>query len=77
MPSKQLNQSSENLPKEVSSSDLGQLPKPELTGHAWRQRGTQLYCTSCLFEHGAYIEPGYQLYGIDEKGIPQIRRIKY
>jgi hypothetical protein len=74
MPSKQSNQSSEPEPKEVSSYDLGQLPKPELTGHNWRQQGTQLICTSCPFEHASYLEPGYQLYGIDKQGLPLIRK---
>lgn len=77
MPYKQWNnQQKQNEPEEVSSEfDLASLPKPELTGHGWVQRGTLLVCQSCEFEHGTHIDPGYQLYGIDEKGYPLIRKI--
>lgn len=56
--------------------NLDEMPKPELSGHQWLQLGTQLVCQSCPFKHATFIEPGYQLYGIDDKGIPMIRRIK-
>lgn len=55
--------------------DLDALPKPELTGHLWRQEGTQLICQSCSFTHMTFIEPGYQLYGFDQDGSPLIREI--
>lgn len=61
----------------VSQFDLNELPKPELTGHAWRQRGTELVCESCPFTHASYIPPGYQLYGINDSGYPMIRKLKY
>ena len=56
--------------------NLDELPKPELSGHQWLQMGTQLICQSCPFTHATYIEVGYQLYGIDDKGIPMIRKIE-
>jgi hypothetical protein len=55
--------------------DLDNLPKAELTGHAWRQQGTMLQCTSCTFSHGTFLDPEYQLYGIDGNGMPLIRKI--
>lgn len=59
----------------VGQFDLSDLPQPELTGHAWRQRGTDLVCESCPFTHGSYIPPGYQLNGIDDQGIPTFRKV--
>lgn len=52
------------------------IPQPQLTGHLWRQEGTQIICQSCPFKHASFIEPGYQLYGIDDAGMPMIRRIQ-
>jgi hypothetical protein len=57
--------------------NLDQLPQPELKGHAWRQRGTELICESCPFTHSSYIPPEYQLYGIDKDGMPMIRKLNY
>lgn len=56
--------------------NLDELPKAELSGHQWLQLGNQLLCQSCSFSHATHITPGYQLYGIDERGIPMIRQIK-
>jgi hypothetical protein len=78
----QLNQSNqpneaaqpEGAANEISAFDLSEMPQPQLTGHAWRQRGTELVCESCPFTHSAYIPPGYQLYGIDDNGYPKFRR---
>lgn len=72
-------------PKEVTTEfDLTQIPKPELSGHAWRQQGTMLICQSCPFTHTTTItdENGnpavdYQLYGIDKNGYPKFRKIKF
>lgn len=55
--------------------DISEIPQATLQGHMWRQVGTQLVCQSCSFNHGTFIEPGYQLYGIDDEGKPQIRKI--
>lgn len=55
--------------------DLDQIPQPTLQGHMWRQEGSQLICQSCTFKHSTFIEPGYQLYGIDDNGRPMIKRI--
>ena len=55
--------------------NLDELPQPQLTGHQWRQQGTALVCQSCPFTHGSHLEPGYQLYGIDDDGTPMIRKI--
>ena len=56
--------------------NLDELPKAELSGHQWLQLGTQLQCQSCSFKHATFIEPGYQLYGIDPQGLPMIRQIE-
>lgn len=75
MQSKQSSQ--QNEPLEVSSVDLSEIPQPQLTGHSWRQRGTQLTCESCPFTHSSYIPPEYQLYGIGTDGLPLIRKIEF
>lgn len=69
-----------NQPKEVndtvlSSINLNDIPRPDLSGHAWIQRGAELSCKSCPFEHTSYLPPQYQLYGIQEDGIPKLRKI--
>ena len=66
----------QNEPQEAKYEfDLNSIPAATLTGHMWRQEGTQLICQSCTFTHATFIEPGYQLYGIDEDGKPLIREI--
>jgi hypothetical protein len=59
----------------IHETNIDDLPKPELAGHMWRQEGNLLICQSCPFSHASYIEPGFQLYGINDKGMPMIRRI--
>lgn len=59
----------------IQEFNLDDLKAPELLGHQWMQRGNQLQCSSCPFHHGAYIDPDYQLYGIDEEGRPMLRKI--
>lgn len=80
MRSQQLNnQNRKEEPEEVkgetSEFDLASLPKPELSGHAWIQRGTMLTCESCPFAHASAIPSDYQLYGIDDRGYPMLRKI--
>ena len=69
-------QSDQNLNNGEAYIDLNQLPQAPLTGHMWRQEGTQLICQSCPFKHATFIEPGLQLYGIDEDGKPLIRKLR-
>jgi hypothetical protein len=64
-------------PEPANEFDLSFIPQPQLTGHAWRQQGTQLVCESCPFTHSSYIPVDYQLYGIDDNGMPQIRKLKF
>lgn len=77
MQSKPLNEQSEDPkePSNVSSDDLNLLPQPQLSGHAWRQQGTTLVCESCPFNHASFIPVDYQLYGINDKGEPMIRKV--
>ncbi len=69
----------QSKPQEESNDgvqiNLNELPRPELTGHAWIQQGTALTCRSCPFAHVSYIPPDFQLYGINEKGEPMVRKI--
>lgn len=65
----------ENKKEVISQIDLNEIPQPQLTGHAWVQRGTLLECRSCPFTHASYIPPGYQLHGIDDKGYPKIKKV--
>lgn len=64
-------------PEPANEFDLGSIPQPQLSGHAWRQQGTQLVCESCPFTHSSYIPVDYQLYGIDDDGMPLIRKLKF
>lgn len=74
--SNQQNQESQNEEVNSTEFDLASLPKPELTGHAWIQKGTMIECQSCPFPHASAIPSDYQLYGIDERGYPQLRKIQ-
>lgn len=76
-PSPQDNPNQEREHEIISRFSLDDMPQPELAGHAWRQRGTELICESCPFTHASYIPPDKQLYGIDEKGYPMIRTITF
>ena len=49
----------------------------KLSGHGWKQRGTQIICTTCPLQHGFYIKPGLMLTGIDENGEPKFEKVKY
>lgn len=64
------------LPKNevLNELNLDEIPQPQLTGHMWRQEGTQLICQSCSFKHATFIPVGYQLYGIDKDGVPMVRK---
>ena len=75
MQSKQPSQSNEH--EEVSKFDLTEIPQPQLTGHQWRQQGTLLTCQSCPFTHASHIPPDYQLVGIDDQGMPKIRKLEF
>jgi hypothetical protein len=45
---------------------------PQLAGHAWKQRGLMVFCTSCPFEHGFLLDdPSLTLTGLDADGFPQ------
>jgi len=79
MQSKQPSQSEEG-----SSFDLSSFSRPDLTGHQWRQQGTMLICQSCTFTHTSAITDkdgnpavDYQLYGIDDKGMPMFRKLEF
>lgn len=44
--------------------------------HEWRQRGAQLFCISCPFEHAT--EPrfrDYLLQGTDKNGLPIMKKV--
>lgn len=60
----------------LNEIDVDQIAQPQLDGHMWRQEGNQLICQSCPFKHSSFIDPGYQLYGIDDNGRPLIRKIE-
>lgn len=62
--------------EEQNEIRLDDIPQPQLAGHVWRQQGTVLYCESCPFNHAAYIPSDHQLYGVNEKGEPLLRKIE-
>jgi len=43
--------------------------------HEWKQRGNSIECHSCESPHGFRVKPGYQMCGIDERGMPVIKQI--
>ena len=76
MQSQQQNQpkkSEENTQPEIRIN-LDDIPKPELSGHAWRTQGTMLICESCPFTHTSYIPPEFELVGVQSDGIPKFRK---
>jgi hypothetical protein len=55
--------------------DTTAIQPPQLAGHAWRQRGVMVYCSSCPFEHGFVLDdPSLTLVGLDGDGYPQFIR---
>lgn len=53
--------------------DLFATEKAKIKGHAWRQQGNAIVCTSCPFEHSFIVRPGTFLVGIDESGNPVLK----
>lgn len=49
--------------------------KASMSGHSWLQQGPEIFCNSCPFKHGFYVEPGNILKGIDESGNPILDKI--
>lgn len=76
-PSNPVAQTEVNDHETIATFNLDDMPQPELAGHAWRQRGTELVCESCPFTHASYIPPDLQLYGIDDNGYPMIRKLVF
>ena len=71
-----MNENQTDVPEAQYVVNLDELPKAELSGHQWLQMGTQLLCQSCSLTHATFIDVGYQLYGINDEGLPMIRRIE-
>lgn len=44
--------------------------RAKMQGHNWRQQGIEVFCTSCPFRHGFYVQPGTFVKGTDEEGKP-------
>lgn len=59
---------------ETPLSEVVEALKPNMRGHGWRQRGTEVYCTTCPFEHGFTVPPGTQLVGVDDTG-PKFKKV--
>lgn len=51
------------------------IPPAKVSGHVWRQHGTELRCEACEFAHSTFIPVGYQMYGEKEDGTPMLRKI--
>lgn len=63
---------------EISLEEIEKLrleAKRSMSGHSWRQRGTEVYCESCPFHHAFYLPPGNILTGIDDDGNPIVSKI--
>lgn len=44
--------------------------------HSWKQKGGWLVCRTCPNPHAVRILHGYELTGIDDKGMPIVKRLK-
>jgi hypothetical protein len=76
------NENNEITPESIEISDeqiqeLWNKAKVSMSAHSWIQRGTQVICSSCPFNHSFYLEPGQILKGVDEKGMPIIDKVSY
>lgn len=67
------------IPREANDVESA----PGLNGHAWIQRGAQLVCQSCTFQHTTAIldkdgipTTDYMLVGLKPDGTPIFRRVK-
>lgn len=45
----------------------------EMKNHEWRQRGNQVYCTACPFDHAFYVGTDVLLVG-QKDGLPEFDR---
>lgn len=74
------NQESDAFHHAISAEDLAaarEEARRQMQGHAWRQRGTEVYCESCPFSHAFYLPPGMILQGTDEDGKPILTKVKF
>lgn len=60
--------------KETYEVDVSQLKSPVGTTHKWFQVGYDIVCNSCEITHGSHIGKDYILTGIDEKGMPILKK---
>jgi hypothetical protein len=75
-----LNKQENNQNKEQSVDayhDEGEIiiPKIELRGHNWKQKGYTIICESCPLRHAHYIGSDFKLIKIED-GIPKFARRK-
>ena len=80
-PSKSVNQdldspSDEALHLEINKDELKPLTEPSFKAHRWVQKGPFLICKSCPLEHGTYIGTSNLFLGIDEKGLPILKKVE-
>lgn len=47
----------------------------QMQGHLWQQRGIEVYCTSCRFNHGFIVQPGIFVTGTAEDGKPILKKL--
>ncbi len=70
-----MNETEQNTEPVVEAEHLEfedtQRNQPVMAGHAWKQRGIVVYCTSCPFEHSFFLDdPNLTLTGLDANGYP-------
>ena len=49
-------------------------PVIDMKGHQWKQQGTAIVCVSCPLRHRFYIPVGVILKGINEEGLPILKK---
>lgn len=70
-------ESNTELIGQIDISNLDSKIEAAVGGHGWKQRGTEVYCTTCPLTHGFYIQPGLMLVGIKEDGMPEFEKVKH
>lgn len=66
------------LVEEIDLADIAaarEAARAKMQGHAWRQMGNMIECSSCPFAHGFALEPGHLMTGINENGFPIIETL--
>ncbi len=75
----QENQKNQEQQKETIDIDVSEIRERAINEakghHNWKQRGNEVYCTSCQYPHGFFVEPGVVLVDVKD-GEPVFKRLE-